>query len=329
MSRWGMLAALIGVALLGGVLYQTNLGEVGRHLARLSMLEVVALVSIYLVGRLGGVVSWLLTMNVAVGPTWFLRLLRVHLIGCAVERVTPLAGMGGEPVKLAILKREYGLGLREVTASLALTRITDLAAILLFCGLGLATASSVAGGDSPLREPALGAVAFLVVAAASVFAVQRMRLVARGAPWLRRRLSGRALALAEAVVDIESKVVDAYGRRPGRLWLSVAATFFEWVLEALLVWTCLRFLELPVSVPAAISIAAFALAVRTAFFFVPADIGTQEAALVAICQAIVAAPGIGLAIAAVIRLGEALWTVCGIAVGFPYLIGKPEPDPAK
>jgi uncharacterized membrane protein YbhN (UPF0104 family) len=103
------------------------------------------------------------------------------------------------------------------------------------------------------------------------------------------------------------------------LLLSVAATFGEWLFEATLIYACLAFLELPVSAATAVSIAAFALAIRTAFFFVPADIGTQEAALAAICGALVGVPGVGLAIAAVIRFGELLWTATGVVIGVRYL----------
>ncbi len=322
MSRWGALAALVGVGLLGVVLYQTDLREVASHLAHLSPSELLVLVSIYFLGRLGGVLSWLLTMKIDASLSWFVRLLRVHLIAGAVERVTPLAGMGGEPVKLAILNREYGVGLRAATASLALTRMTDLAAIVLFCLLGLATATSIAEAGDPLRRPAELALAFLLVSAVCAFALQRLRVLARVAPRMRLHLGVRARAVVDALVDVETEIYEAYSSRPARLSLSVAATFVEWMLEALLIWVCLGFLEIPVSVSTAVSIASFALAVRTAFFFVPADIGTQEAALVSICEVLVGLGGVGLAIAAVVRIGELLWTLTGATIGLPYLVGK-------
>ncbi len=321
MSRWGVVAALVGLALLSAVFYQTDLGEVARHLAHLSWWEAAVLVALYFTGRLGGVASWLMTTSLAPTPAWFVRLLRVHLIGGAVEHLTPLAGMGGEPVKMLVLKRDYAIGMRESGASLALTRMTDLAAIILFCAIGMVAASSLDGSENALRRPAYLAVAFLLSAAVAAFALQRMRVLARATPRLRERFGERGRAIVDAVVDVEARIYDAYSRRPGRLALSVAATFFEWTLEATLVWVCLGFLDVPVTIAAAVSIAAFALAVRTAFFFVPADIGTQEAALVAICEALVGTGGVGLAIAAVVRLGEAVWTIVGIAVGLPYLRG--------
>jgi uncharacterized protein (TIRG00374 family) len=322
MNRWGAVAALVGVAILGVVIARSDLAEVGRNLALLTPAKVAVLVALYFVGRLGGAMSWLLTMTVEVSPTWFARILRVHLIGGAVENLTPLAGLGGEPVKAMILKRDYGVGLREASVSLALTRMTDLAAILLFCMVGTAAASLSARDDHPLRQPAALALAFLVLGGLAAFLLQRARVLGRTTARLRQWLGERGRYVLDAVVDVESRIAEAYADRPGRLVLSVVATFLEWVMEAVLIWTCLVFLSAPASAATALVIAAFALVVRSAFFFVPANLGTQEAALVAVCGALVGTSALGLAIAAVIRLGEVMWTAVGVAIGLPYVFGR-------
>ncbi len=326
MNRWASVAAAVGLFVLAAVLWQTDLRAVGEHLRRLSAAEVFALMAIYFSGRLGGVVSWLLTMPVPASPRWLLRLLRVHLVGGAVERVTPLAGMGGEPIKAVMLKRDYGVGVRDATASLALTRMTDLVAIILFSAFGLLLVSLQTPQPLPLRRPASAALAFLFGSALCAALAQRYRLLSHLAPRLARRLPARlggpaAQRLVAAVVEVESRMLGAYTQRPWRMALSVLSTFFEWCLEAYLIYLALAFLDVPVAMTTAVSIAAFALVVRSAFFFVPADIGTQEAALVGICQAFVSSATVGLAIAAVLRLGELLWTLCGVGVGLRYISG--------
>ena len=335
MNRWSAAAVVAGLIVLAIVVQQTNLDEVGRHLRRLSIFEIAILVAVYFLGRLGGVVSWLLTMPVPAFSFWFFRLLRVHMVGGAVERVTPLAGMGGEPVKAVMLKRDYGLGLRDATASLALTRMTDLAAIILFCVLGMVIAATEELRSLTLGRSAILGISFLALSAVSAAVAQRYRLLSRLLPRLANRwptrFGGRRRfqSLVSPVVDVESRMLRAYMERPGRMALSVASTFVEWLLEACLVYLSLAFLDAPVTVAAAISIAAFALVVRSAFFFVPADIGTQEAALVGICEAFGSTFALGLALAALIRFCELLWTLCGVALGMRYVFGGGKPRLGK
>jgi hypothetical protein len=65
-------------------------------------------------------------------------------------------------------------------------------------------------------------------------------------------------------------------------------------------------------------IEAFMLLVRTLFFFVPADIGTQEGALVIACSAITGSPSLGLALAAIRRARDLLFVAWGLGIGFWY-----------
>ena len=67
------------------------------------------------------------------------------MVGSAINKLTPAAGLAGEPVKAVILKRIYGLPYREGIASLVVAKTANLFALLVFLTIGMALAF---GGDS-------------------------------------------------------------------------------------------------------------------------------------------------------------------------------------
>ena len=142
MNRFMALMLALGVGLLGAILYRTDLGEVGQQLQRLGWGGCLALFAIYFAGFVSLAGAWLVTLpGVAFRFSWWARCWRVLMVGSALADVTPLAGLGGEPVKALLLKRDYGIPYRDAAASLVLARMTDLVAQVGFLVVGFALIS--------------------------------------------------------------------------------------------------------------------------------------------------------------------------------------------
>jgi len=93
--------------------------------------------AIYLVAFVLDSVSWqmaLLPLNF--DPSNIYRIWKIRMVGEAVNNATPLATMGGEPVKAVLLKRHFGMGYREGTASLIIAKTTNLLALIVFLAAG-------------------------------------------------------------------------------------------------------------------------------------------------------------------------------------------------
>ena len=126
-----------GIALLAFVVSQTDLREAWARLLELGWLGALGVLLIYVAGFVVLTASWLVTLPSAQPtPRWLYRLWKVLMVGSALDTVTPLAGLGGEPVKAGLLKRQYGVDYREGAASLVLIRMTDLVAQILFISIG-------------------------------------------------------------------------------------------------------------------------------------------------------------------------------------------------
>ena len=84
------------------------------------------------------------------------------------------------------------------------------------------------------------------------------------------------------------------------------------------VYVILYFLGHPVSYMEAIMLETLVELVRAGTFFIPATLGTQEAAFLLATGAITGQPGLGVATALMRRVREIVWLVLGFAIGWQY-----------
>jgi len=320
----GML--LLGTVLLGVVLWQTNLAEVGARLREVGPWAVVGILGAYFVGHLMLAASWLLTVRgVPCTPRWIWRMWRVLMVGSALEAITPFAGLGGEPVKAILLKRHYGIPFTDGATSLVLARMMDLLAQMIVISVGFVLILRAGVLDPAYRAAAGAGLALFALAVLAFLLAQTRRGFSRLRVWLERsplgkRLSERAVEALNSVHEVEDQLVAFYGLQRPRAALSVFFALVEWTGNAVAIWIAMNALGYPTGFSDAIVIEAFVALVRSTFFFVPGDIGTQEAAQVLICAALTGSPEAGLALATIRRARDLLWIGCGLAIGGTYSI---------
>ncbi|HEV8674843.1 MAG TPA: flippase-like domain-containing protein [Methylomirabilota bacterium] len=239
-------------------------------------------------------------------------LMAVRLAGEAVNLTTPTATLGGEPVKAWLLTRA-GVPLEEGLLSVVIAKTALVVSHIGFLVVGLTLAFW-------LVPPTPGLRTFMVVlTGVGVAAIG-------GFVWAQQRglfgASGRALAwfgigdrIAGHLFRLDEHVTDFYRNHRGRFALCVFWHFLGWVAGGFEVWVILRLLDVPVSFATALVIEAFATAIRSATFMIPASLGAQEGGFVGIFVGFGLGAGAGFAFGVVRRLREVLWA----AVGFAFL----------
>ena len=338
MKHFVVAMLLLGAALLGVVIWQTDLDEVWLRLRGVGGSGLLALFAVFAIGHAFLAVSWLVTLpSVPRTPRWVFRAWRVLMVGSALESVTPLAGLGGEPVKAILLRRHYGIPYTDASASLVLSRMTDLIAQVLFIAIGFGFVLHLGLLPESTRAAAGGGLALFTLSIALFWSVQNHRGFSRLRAWLEARRAGRrpfgarAVALFDAVGEVEDQLVRFYAAQRARFAASVGFAFLEWTANAVAVWLALDLLGHPVAFMDAVVIEAAVALVRSTLFFVPADLGTQEAAQVFVCGAVMGSPETGLALAALRRLRDVAWILAGLAIGGIYSandIPRAEPSAA-
>jgi len=320
----GML--LLGSVLLGVVLWRTDLSEVWSRLSEVGPASVAGIFAAYFVGYIFLAASWLLTLRgIPCRPRWLSRVWRVLMVGSALEAITPFAGLGGEPVKAILLKRHYGVPFTDGTASLVLARMMDLAAQLVIISVGFVLILRADVLDPAYRTAAGAGLGLFALAILAFFLMQVRRGFSRLRNGLERTALGRRLPQSviealDSVNEVEDQLVTFYAERRSRASLAVLCALAEWLGNAVAIWIAMNALGFAIGFRDALVIEAFVALVRSTLFFVPGDIGTQEAAQVLICAALTGSPAAGLALATIRRARDLLWITCGLAIGGTYSI---------
>jgi glycosyltransferase 2 family protein len=321
--RWlTIIALLLGAALLGFVIQQANLRTTWEYLLLLGWWGLAAIVLVAIAGLAFEAASWLLTFpTVPTTLRWWRRVSRVLVIGSAIELLSPLAALGGDSAKAILLKYRYGVPLGDATASLVLSRTTDIASLVLFNALGLALMLHADHLPIALQRSAAAGLALLLLLGIIFLTVQWQHPGARAKRWMAGRAfahsrSGKAITSAlEIIAEVEDQLVAFYLSHPKRLVLSTAASFAEWLSGAYLIYLALGFFGTPVTLGDAIIIESVVVLVRSTLFFVPASIGTQDGAIVFMSAAMTDSTSAGLALAAVHRARDLLMIGVGLLLG--------------
>jgi len=276
--------------------------------------------------------GWRLTLGRYAAVVAFSRLCAVRTAGEVVNMTTPIAYVGGEPLKAYLLQRS-GVPLVDGLASVVTAKTTMTVAQIMFIvlGIGLAFrslgASGASGGSSDGTVLAAAVSVGLLLAFTAVFLLVQHRGLFTGLLGLLRRLKIRIAYLEhreERLRELDRTIVNFYTRDRRGFLLSIGFCFLGWLAEALEVYAILYFLGGPAEFLTAISIGALSVFIKGGTFFIPGSVGAQEAGNLLLLVAFGYSDVTGLTFALLRRLRELVWIGIGL-VCLAALGGKAGP----
>ena len=309
----------VGMVVLGFVLAETDLAEVGVHVAEVGF-GIVVLVTIYFIAFAIDSVTWQMTIrDVPLNLVWAYRAWKLRMVGESFNAVIPAGGMGGEPVKAVMLKTHYGVDYREGTASLILAKTINMIALVVFLIAGFVLMIQAQALPRAYEYVAgIGLLAF-TVGVFLFFVIQRLSITSLTGTWISRwRFARRAEDILHHIHDMDDRLVRFYTEDRGRFAGALVLALVNWLLGAVEIYYTLVFLDNPITWAEAWIIEAVAQMVRTGAFFIPAAIGVQEGAFLLVCGAVTGSPPVGLAVSVVRRIREIIWIIWGFALGALY-----------
>jgi glycosyltransferase 2 family protein len=320
---------LLGIGLLALVIAEIDVAEVAAQVARIGFGFLVIL-AIYLVAFAIDSVTWQMAIpSVPLNGLWAYRVWKLRMVGEAFNTVMPGGGMGGEPVKAVLLKKHYGIGFREGTASLILAKTINMLALVAFLVVGFAL--MIGGTSLPASYETVAAAGLvgLGIAVTLFFVIQRFGVTSLTGKWLSRwRFTRRIEHVLHHIHDMDQRLIEFYTKARGRFAAALALAFVNWLLGVVEVYYALLLLGHPVSWADAWIVEAAAQLVRTGAFFIPAAIGAQEGTFLLVCGAITGSPTLGVSVAIIRRLREIIWIIWGFALGSLYSM-KPGLNPER
>ncbi len=313
-----MLKAVRFILLVGGLaltafLFSQHAGTVRESLSQVGwgfLLYLTVTSVIYLLDTWG----WRAVFGEDHAPVPFSRLFWVQRAGEAANKVTPLASMGGEPLKIYLLARD-GANVKDAFASVAVSKTLMTLGQVCFIFLGAVLAIR----EVPGREGFfLGFAAFpgAILAAIIVTAILdlRLRRTRRTAPptGLEEAVAPKRRSPGAWVLETWGRVADYFYAHPRESLLSFALFFLGWAAGALEMLAGAYVLGFPLSVSEALAFEALIVSVNMATFLIPANVGTQEGGYVYLAPILGVAAPHALALAVLRRCRDVLWIIVGL-----------------
>lgn len=262
----------------------------------------------YLLAVVFDVLGWRYTFDRPL-PFGLPRLMGIHVIGKAVNLLTPLAPIGGEPLK-AYLLHTKGIPLAEGLASVVISKTLVTIAQGLFIIAATGFAVVYLDPPAPLLQAVLGTVA-VGAALVGLFVLTQTRGLFARLFGILQRAGLRLSTLDEGARDLDGRIARYYRRPSWRLLAALGFHVLSWLAEGLEAYVLLALLGLSPSVGFALALAAFSSAVRAASFLVPAGLGIQEGGNVFIFLSFGLPPEAAMAFSVIRRLREVLWLGAG------------------
>ncbi|MEJ5328786.1 MAG: lysylphosphatidylglycerol synthase domain-containing protein [Desulfobaccales bacterium] len=307
-----LLAGALGALVLALLLYRLGWAEVLAELKRVGWGWVLILGQeiLPILANTGG---WHYTFLKEERRVPFGRLLRLRLAGDGFNYLIPSATVGGELLRIHLLRREMALA--ASAASVTVAKFTQMLGQALFIGLGLLLAAPFA----PLRPGLLPVLWALLVGCLLLLGVVLLglrwgvfsRLTGLVVRWLPSRFKG--LLPVDQAAALDRDIAAFLGKDQPAFWLSVLLFGLAWALGTVEVLLICHFLGVPVSLATAVTIETLSVFIDGVLFFVPGKLGTQEGGKVLIFLSLGLPPVSGLAFGLIRRLRELTWAGLGVA----------------
>jgi len=311
-----ILAAVLGLGLFAWLIHAAGPTEILDQLRPFGVAGVLLFLTGMTVGYAFDALAWKFSFpGQAPVSTW--RLYWVRVAGESINNTLP-SYMGGEPVK-ALLLYKQGLSGPASSASVVVSKTALLVAMGMFVASGgLAAAWS---NRSSEHLPALIGVALAFGVGLAVFLYLVVLMQRRGLGALLRGFcertgwgKGFVGRNAEGLQRFDEHMTRFYTEHPGRFWVVTGWSFLGFVAETLEYLIFAWWLEIPLDVTTAYSIAALVNLARVAGFMIPASLGALEGGTVLIFLACGLTQVQALAFSVIRRFRELIWIGIGLAL---------------
>ena len=220
----------------------------------------------------------------------------IRLAGEAVNNVTPLLDIGGEPLKAHLVSKRFHLPLPNAVASTVVARTSIFISQAVFMLFGAVLSFELLALPTAHRARLVAALLVVCFLFVGFLALQR-----RGA--FRR---------------MNQEISRFYAQHGDRFWSAAALNGVSWVAGGVETYLFCRLVGLDLALLEAIVLEALLQLVRTGSFFIPMSLGAQEGGLAFFIHAMGYDPVAGVALSLLKRARQLLWTAAGFLVWGVY-----------
>ncbi|WP_449244540.1 flippase-like domain-containing protein [Desulfobacca acetoxidans] len=236
-----------------------------------------------------------------------------RLAGEAINILTPMASLGGEPVKAMLLQKK-GVSLTNSTASLVISKGIMALSMVLYILLGLALAPFLFHLSSAWLWGLLAAALVLGGGALGFVLLQRYGLCQLGLAVLERCrfLPGRLKEKEEAICRLDAQMSTFYRQHGRKFFLALGLYFLSWLIHGLEVYIIFYLLGHPIGLVTALCLDALATLIGGLAFFIPGNLAVQDGGIILLTIGLHLGSLLGAACSVIRRLREGFWLAVGL-----------------
>lgn len=321
---------IVFFALLIGMIYAADPQMLWQNLLQMRWMLLVC-VGIWGIGYLLNALSFASILGIYPKTRSFgyLETLRVTIAGYAINYVTPLGLLGGEPYRVWELRRY--IGLKAATSSVFLYAMMHVCSHFLFWIIGCLLAVFLMPNISWVLGVALVGVSLISVLLIILFFRGYRRglvtvLVHRltRMPWVGQRIGKWQSVHARQLSDVDSGISLLLLQHPGRFWFSLCVELLSRMVNVAEIAVLFMQLDL---VPegtlygASYLVVAFSSLFANLLFFSPLQMGTREGGILLVLLKLLptfsyaALLPVALSISLATRIREFVWIAIGLLLG--------------
>lgn len=276
---WKTLLLLAGLALFGWYLSRADWRAVGEVLGRLGWLAPLTLLPYFCV-YIMDCAGWRYCLPAGL-PLSFPTIFRIRWSGEAVNNTLPSASVGGEAVKVYLL-RKRGVATQIGTSSVVVGRTAQTAAQLLFILLAALVFLKLAGHQPGLRAGMLLVLGGGTFVLAGLFWIQSRGLFASLLAFARAfRLKLTFLEQRRAkILELDQAITGFYRQQRPRFFVSAGFYLGGWLLDTLEIFLVAYLFGMPITWPQALVVEAFTGVIKILGMWIPGTLGAQESGIV-------------------------------------------------
>jgi uncharacterized protein (TIRG00374 family) len=244
-----------------------------------------------------------------------------RLAAFSVSYFTPGPHFGGEPLQVLLAQRRHAVPGETAAASVALDKILELLANFVFLAFGVAAllgGGLVRGSAGPVGLAFAVGLAALPLAYLTALFLGGTPLTSLGARLpVKGGRTGWLAGAARWVEVVEAQAGAFVKVQRAAVFLAVLLSGLVWVALALEFWLALEFLGLPLNFCQVISVMT---AARLAILLpMPGGLGTLEAALVLVTEALGQGAALGASLSLLIRARDVTFGLLGLWLGSVWM----------
>jgi uncharacterized protein (TIRG00374 family) len=312
-ARYGRYAFLaVGAVLLGALVRKIGIATIVDNMREIGW-RFGPILSISAAGYALYTAAWLTFLHRLSDGIGFWDLFRIKIAGEAVNTLTPANFIGGDPMRVYLLKKCFPLS--EGAASVVVDRTLQTAAILITIFLGVTVA--LIKFDDLSDNISYGVPIVLAISAAFmifILAHQRrglfgLMLNACRRLGIKREFSERTVSRFAA---LDGHIVEFYNSSHTRFLAALGCHVAGRLLGVVEIYAIGRVVDDGFTLFAALMLAALAPMVNAAFAFIPGAFGVMEGAYSGVLYLMHINPAIGITIQITKRLRAAFWIALGL-----------------